>query len=62
LKHRLFFLMAGIAVLGQSVGCMYPGHDQGRRPRPEQRRDQDHEQRHATKVTMTGVIGGCRLG
>lgn len=46
MKHRLFFLIAGIAVLGQSVGCLYPEHDQRRRPRPEQRRGEDHDQRH----------------
>jgi hypothetical protein len=53
MRHRLLYLLAAVAVLGISMGCLYPDHggrrDEGRDQRHEQgpeHRDRDHEERH----------------
>jgi|GEM_PF-2758334 hypothetical protein len=44
MKRRLLFLTISAAVLGLSVGCLYPDHGERRGERPDQRHDQGHDE------------------
>ena len=49
MKLRLLYLIAAVAMLGLSVGCLYPEpgrrREERRDQRPEPRHDRDHDDR-----------------
>jgi len=46
MKRRLLYLTISAAVLGLSVGCLYPDHGDRRGERSDQRHDREHEDGH----------------
>jgi hypothetical protein len=46
MKRRFLCLTISAAVLGLSVGCLYPDHGDRRGEGPDQRHDREHEDRH----------------
>ena len=54
MKRRPLYLLATVALLGMTVGCLYPdydhgrgrGHEERREQRRDDRRDDRHEDRH----------------
>lgn len=54
MKLRILYLAAAVAMIGLSVGCLYPEpggrreqrHEERRDQRHDDRRDRDHDDRH----------------
>lgn len=45
MKHRFTYLATAVAMLGLTLGCLYPDHHRGRGPRRDERRDDRRDDR-----------------